>query len=63
MGDVQLWAVDLPGGAKHLVTTIEQAQDAPGDITLSPDERYVYVYDQPGSNVGYVYLPAVLRSN
>jgi DNA-binding beta-propeller fold protein YncE len=52
MGDFQLWAVDLPGGAKHLVATLEQAQDAPGDITLSPDERYVYVYDQLGSNVG-----------
>jgi len=52
MGDFQLWAVDLPGGAKHLVATIGEAQDAPGDITLSSDERYVYVYDQPGSNAG-----------
>jgi len=52
LGDFQLWAVDVPTGTTTFITTIQEAQDAPGDITLSPDERYVYVYDQLGSNIG-----------
>ena len=51
-GDFQLLAVELPSGDVTLVATIEESQDAPGDITLSPDERHLYVYDQQGSNIG-----------
>jgi 6-phosphogluconolactonase (cycloisomerase 2 family) len=50
--DFQLLAVELPSGDVTLVATIEESQDAPGDITLSPDERHLYVYDQQGSNIG-----------
>jgi 6-phosphogluconolactonase (cycloisomerase 2 family) len=51
-GDFQLLAVEVPTGTATLVATIEEGEDAPGDITLSPDERYVYVYDQQGSRIG-----------
>ena len=46
-GDFQLLAVEVPTGTVTPVATIEEGPDAPGDITLSPDERHVYVYDQP----------------
>lgn len=51
-GDMQLLAVDALSGRWEVIATIEGGQDVPGDLTLSPDERYVYVYDQPGSLLG-----------
>jgi sugar lactone lactonase YvrE len=52
LGDFQLHSIDLPSGNTTLITTLEEAQDAPGDITLSPDENFIYVYDQFGSRIG-----------
>jgi DNA-binding beta-propeller fold protein YncE len=52
LGDFHLYSIDIPTGATTLVATIEEGQDCPTDITLSPDERYVYVYDHYGSYVG-----------
>jgi len=51
-GDMQLLAVDALSGRWEVIATIEGGQDVPGDIVLSPDERYVYVCDQPGSLLG-----------
>jgi hypothetical protein len=44
-------AVGRPG-SRNCSAKPAHRQDAPGDITLSPDERHVYVYDQQGSNIG-----------
>jgi sugar lactone lactonase YvrE len=52
LGDFHLYSIDIPTGSKTLIATLEEAQDAPCDITLSPDERYAYVYDHIGSWVG-----------
>ncbi|MFC2043108.1 PKD domain-containing protein [Chloroflexota bacterium] len=52
LGDYHLYSIDLPGGSSNLITTIEHAQDAPGDVTISPDEKYAYIYDQYGSYIG-----------
>ena len=51
-GDFDLYAISLPGGAATRITTIEDSMDAPGDITLSNDGNYIYVYDQYGSRIG-----------
>jgi len=52
LGDFHLYSIDVPTGTTTLITTLEEAQAAPGDVTLSPDERYIYVVDTPGNWIG-----------
>jgi DNA-binding beta-propeller fold protein YncE len=52
LGDFHHYSIDVPTGTTTLIATLEEAQDAPGDVTLSPDEHYAYVTDQSGSWIG-----------
>jgi DNA-binding beta-propeller fold protein YncE len=52
LGDFHLYSIDVPTGTRTLIATLEKAQAVPGDVTLSPDERYAYVTDMPGNWIG-----------
>jgi PKD repeat protein len=52
LGDFHLYAIAVPTGTTTLITTLEEAQAVPGDVTLSPDERYAYIVDTPGNWIG-----------
>jgi len=52
LGDFHLYAIAVPTGTTTLITTLEEAQAVPGDVTLSPDERHIYVVDTPGNWIG-----------